>query len=82
MAASIADGKLDEALEVEQFPGLHIRIMSDNDVAVMRAQQHREDAELNRDLAGMTDEDETVKWLSDRRPAQADHDDDDPVIQG
>lgn len=76
--------KLDEALEVEQLPELHIRIMSDNDVAVMRAQQRREDAELNGDLAGMTDEDETLKWLSDRRAAQAEQTDesDDLVIEG
>ncbi|WP_296246886.1 helix-turn-helix domain-containing protein [Pseudomonas sp. UBA4194] len=81
---SLPMDKLEEALEVEQLPELHIRIMSENDVAVMRAQQRREDAELNGDLAGMSDEDENLKWLADRRAAQTEQtdEDDDLVIEG
>ena len=76
--------KLEDALDVEQLPELHIRIMTDNDVAVMRAEQRREDAELNGDLSGVADEDETLKWLTDRRAAQAEQtdEDDDVVIEG
>ncbi|WP_278406863.1 helix-turn-helix domain-containing protein [Pseudomonas rhodesiae] len=76
--------KLDQALEVEQLPELHIRIMNDNDVAVMRAQQRREDAEINGDIEGIANEDENLRWLADRRAAQVEQmdEDDDLVIEG
>lgn len=74
--------KLNQALEVEELPELKIHIMTDADVAEMRAQQRLEEAEHEGNLQGVEDELETLRWLDSRRLAQLQHDDDDIVIEG
>jgi predicted transcriptional regulator len=59
--------KLNIALDVEDLPELQIHIMSEFDVARMRAEQRREEAELNGDAEAMEDEIETLHWLEHRQ---------------
>ncbi|MNC64090.1 hypothetical protein D3C75_1142630 [compost metagenome] len=63
-------------LEVEELPELKIHIMTENDVAEMRAQQRLEEAERNGDSNGIEDELETLRWFESRRLAQLQQDDD------
>lgn len=75
--------KLDQSLEREEMPVLQIHIMTDADVAEMRAQQRREDAEMNGDVDGMNDEIENLRWLAERKSLQAlQADDSDIVVEG
>lgn len=74
--------KLDQSLEREELPVLQIHIMTEDDVAEMRAQQRREDAEINGDSEGVDDAIETLSWLAERRSVQAQQLDDDIVVEG
>lgn len=62
--------KLNMALDIEELPELQIHIMSDYDVAKMRAEQRREEAEINGDSEAMEDEIETLHWLEHRQDQQ------------
>ena len=73
--------KLDQSLEREELPVLQIHIMNEHDVAEMRAQQRREDAEINGDSEGVDDAIETLSWLAERRSAQAQRLDNDIVSE-
>jgi transcriptional regulator with XRE-family HTH domain len=59
--------KLNQALDIEQLPELQIHIMSEYDVARMRAEQRREEAELNGDADTVEDEIETLHGLEHRQ---------------
>jgi AraC-like DNA-binding protein len=74
--------KLNQALAFEELPELKIHIMSDLDVAEMRAQQRLEEAERNGDNDGVEDEQETLRWFESRRLAQLDQQDDDIICEG
>lgn len=74
--------KLNQALDVEELPELKIHIMTERDVAEMRAQQRLEEAERDGNLEGVEDELETIRWLESRRIAQLQQDDDDIVSEG
>lgn len=74
--------KLNQALAFEELPELKIHIMSDLDVAEMRAQQRLEEAERNGDSDGVEDEQETLRWFETRQLAQLDQQDDDIVCEG
>lgn len=74
--------KLNQALAFEELPELKIHIMTDRDVAEMRAQQRLEEAERNGDSEGVEDEQETLRWFESRRLAQLDQQDDDIVCEG
>ncbi|MNR48721.1 hypothetical protein D3C85_1679920 [compost metagenome] len=77
--------KLNQALDIEQLPELQIHIMDEYDVAKLRAEQRREEAELNGDTAAMEDEIETLRYL-EHRQQRADQtllmQDDDIVTEG
>ena len=73
--------KLDQSLEREELPVLQTHIMNEHDVAEMRAQQRREDAEINGDSEGVDDAVETLNWLAERRSAQAQQLDSDIVSE-
>lgn len=62
--------KLNMALDIEELPELQIHIMSEYDVAKMRAEQRREEAEINGDGEAMEDEIETLHWLEHRQDQQ------------
>lgn len=62
--------KLNMALDIEELPELQIHIMSEYDVAKMRAEQRREEAEINGDGKAMEDEIETLHWLEHRQDQQ------------
>ncbi|PTT99937.1 hypothetical protein DBR45_25355 [Pseudomonas sp. HMWF031] len=74
--------KLNQALAFEELPELKIHIMSDLDVAEMRAQQRLEEAERNGDSDGVEDEQETLRWYESRRLAQLEQQDDDIICEG
>ena len=74
--------KLNQALAVEELPELKIHIMTERDVAEMRAQQRLEEAERDGDLQGVEDELENLRWMEDRRVAQLQHHDDDIICEG
>lgn len=74
--------KLNQALAFEELPELKIHIMSDLDVAEMRAQQRLEEAERNGDNDGVEGEQETLRWFESRRLAQLDQQDDDIICEG
>ena len=74
--------KLNQALAFEELPELKIHIMSDLDVAEMRAQQRLEEAERNGDSDGVEDEQEALRWFETRRLAQLDQQDDDIICEG
>ncbi|AYN08467.1 helix-turn-helix domain-containing protein [Pseudomonas putida] len=73
--------KLNQALDFEELPELQIHIMTESDVAQMRAQQRLEEAERDGDLQGVEDELETLRWLDSRR-ISAQHQDTDIVCEG
>ena len=62
--------KLNMALDIEELLELQIHIMSDYDVAKLRAEQRREEAEINGDGEAMEDEIETLHWLEHRQDQQ------------
>lgn len=62
--------KLNQALDVEELPELRIHLMTEADVAEMRAQQRLEEAEHEGDLQGVEDELETLRWLDNTRLAK------------
>lgn len=68
--------KLEQALEVDELPELKIHIMTEADVVEMRAQQRREEAEINGTLA---DELETRQWLASREETRAQQADDNVI---
>lgn len=76
--------QLNQALEVEALPELQIHIMDEYDVAKLRAEQRREEAELNGDTAALEDEIETLRYLEHKQQqrAQAQQMDDDIIIEG
>lgn len=74
--------KLNQALDFEELPELKIQIMTERDVAEMRAQQRLEEAERDGNLEGIEDELETIRWLDSRRMAQLQQQDDDIVCEG
>ncbi|MGV8568446.1 MAG: helix-turn-helix domain-containing protein [Pseudomonas asiatica] len=80
--------KLNQALDFEELPELKIQIMTERDVAEMRAQQRLEEAERDGNLEGIEDELETIHWLDSRRIAQLQQQDDivcegfDPILPG
>lgn len=59
--------KLNMALDIEDLPELQIHIMSEYDVAKMRAEQRREEAELNGDAEAMKGEIETLRWFEHKQ---------------
>lgn len=73
--------KLDQSLDREELPVLQIHIMNEHDVAEMRAQQRREDAEINGDSEGIDDAIKTLNWLAERRSAQDQQLDDDIISE-
>jgi hypothetical protein len=76
--------QLSQALEVEALPELQIHIMGEYDVAKLRAEQRREDAELNGDDVAVEDEIETIRWLENKQEQQAQArraEDDDIIIE-
>lgn len=77
--------KLNMALDIEELPELQIHIMSEYDVARMRAEQRREEAELNGDTEAIEDEIETLHWLECRQDQQESalmRDNDDIITEG
>lgn len=75
--------KLNQSMEVDELPELQIHIMTDMDVAEMRAQQRREDAEISGNLDSMNDEIENLRWLAERKALRASQtNDDDIVVEG
>jgi AraC-like DNA-binding protein len=74
--------KLNQALSFEELPELKIHIMTDRDVAEMRAQQRLEEAERNGDSKGVEDELETLRWFESRQLAQLDQQYDDIICEG
>lgn len=58
--------RMNMALDVEEMPELQIHIMTDYDVAKLRAEQRREDAEQNGDAEAMEGELETLSWLESK----------------
>ena len=74
--------KLNQALEIDEIPELRIHIMTEEDVAEMRAQQRLEEAERDGDLQGAEDELENLRWMESRRLAQLEQADDDIVCEG
>ncbi|WP_252090767.1 helix-turn-helix domain-containing protein [Pseudomonas sp. MWU13-3659] len=74
--------KLNQALDIEELPELKIHLMTDADVAEMRAQQRLEEAEHEGNLEGVEDELETLRWLDSRRLAQLQQHEDDIISEG
>lgn len=74
--------KVNQSMEIDELPELRIHIMTDQDVAEMRAQQRLEEAEINGNAEGVADEIETLTWLAGRRSASPRQDDDDIVCEG
>lgn len=76
--------KLNQAQDIEELPTLQIHIMTENDVAEMRAKQRLEEAEMNGDAQGIEDEIANLEWMERRRLAQSDQsdEDDDVVCEG
>lgn len=76
--------KLNQAQEIEELPTLQIHIMTEQDVAEMRAKQRLEEAEMNGDAQGIEDETANLQWMESRRVAQSGqmNEDDDVVCEG
>jgi len=74
--------KVNQSMEIDELPELRIQIMTDRDVAEMRAHQRLEEAEISGNAEGIADEIETLTWLAGRRPVQYPLDDDDIVCEG
>lgn len=73
--------KLNQALAFEELPELKIHIMTEDDVAEVRAQQRLEEAERNGNSEGVEDELETMRYLG-RRIAHLQQQDDNIVCEG
>lgn len=73
--------KLNQSLEVEEMPVLHIQIMNADDVAEMRAQQRLQEAEVSGDRERIDDEIETLSWLAEKKLSRAHPLDDDIVVE-
>lgn len=77
--------KLNMALDIEDLPELQIHIMSEYDVAKMRAEQRREEAELNGDAEAMEGEIETLRWFEHKQEQRENAlllDNDDIITEG
>lgn len=78
--------RMNMALDVEEMPELQIRIMTEYDVAKLRAEQRREDAEQNGDAEAIEGETETIRWLESKEDEawnkRLADEDDDIVIEG
>ncbi|MDU8605983.1 helix-turn-helix domain-containing protein [Pseudomonas syringae group sp. 247E2] len=76
--------KLNQAQDIEELPTLQIHILTENDVAEMRAKQRLEEAEMNGDAQGIEDEIANLEWMERRRLAKSDQsdEDDDVVCEG
>lgn len=76
--------KLNQAQEIEELPVLQIHIMTEQDVAEMRAKQRLEEAEMSGDAQGIEDETANLQWMESRRVAQSGQmdEDDDVVCEG
>ena len=78
--------RMNMALDVEEMPELQIRIMTEYDVAKLRAEQRREDAEQNGDAGAIEGETETIRWLESKEDEAWNKrlagEDDDIVIEG
>jgi hypothetical protein len=77
--------KLNMALDIEDLPELQIHIMSEYDVAKMRAEQRREEAELNGDAEAMGGEIETLRWFEHKQEQRENAlllDNDDIITEG
>lgn len=76
--------KLNQAQDIEELPTLQIHILTENDVAEMRAKQRLEEAEMNGDAQGVEDEIANLEWMERRRLAQSHQtdEDDDVVCEG
>ncbi|MEE5154652.1 helix-turn-helix domain-containing protein [Pseudomonas alliivorans] len=76
--------KLNQAQDIEELPSLQIHIMTEQDVAEMRARQRLEEAEMSGDAQGIEDEIANLEWMERRRLAQSDQsdEDDDVVCEG
>ena len=72
--------KLNQAQNIEELPILQIHIMTEQDVAEMRAKQRLEEAEINGDAQGTQDELENLRWMESRRLAQLDQTDQDDIV--
>ncbi|MBI6568502.1 MULTISPECIES: helix-turn-helix domain-containing protein [Pseudomonas] len=81
---SLPIDKLNQAQDIEELPTLQIHILTENDVAEMRAKQRLEEAEMNGDAQGIEDEIANLEWMERRRLAQSDQTDeeDDVVCEG
>ena len=81
---SLPIDKLNQAQDIEELPTLQIHILTENDVAEMRAKQRLEEAEMNGDAQGVEDEIANLEWMERRRLAQSDQTDeeDDVVCEG
>lgn len=78
---SLPIDKLNQAQDIEELPALEIHIMTEHDVAEMRAKQRLEEAELSGDDQGAQDELENLRWIESRRLAQINQtDEDDDII--
>ncbi|MDR9754882.1 helix-turn-helix domain-containing protein [Pseudomonas sp. SZMC_28357] len=58
--------RMEMALDVEEMPELRIHIMTEYDVAKLRAEQRKEDAEQNGDAEAIEGELETLSWLESK----------------
>ncbi len=78
--------RMNMALDVEEMPELQIHIMTEFDVAKLRAEQRREDAEQNGDAEAIEGETETIRWLESKEDEawnkRLTDEDDDIVIEG
>lgn len=72
--------KLNQSQDIEELPTLQIHILTENDVAEMRAKQRLEEAEINGNAQGTQDELENVRWMESRRLTQLDQTDEDVDI--
>lgn len=81
---SLPIDKLNQAQDIEELPTLQIHILTENDVAEMRAKQRLEEAEMNGDAQGIEDEIANLELMERRRLAQSDQTDeeDDVVCEG
>lgn len=78
--------RMEMALDVEEMPELRIHIMTEYDVAKLRAEQRKEDAEQNGDAEAIEGELETLSWLESKEDEAWNErlavDDDDIVCEG
>ncbi|MNJ65286.1 hypothetical protein D3C77_612920 [compost metagenome] len=72
--------KLNQSQDIEELPALQIHIMTEQDVAEMRAKQRLEEAEMNGDAQGAQDELENLRWIESMRLAQLNQSDDGDIV--